>query len=384
LSKASRRATLTLACFASALAVGACALLADLGDRTLEGDPTSGEGGAGDDGGGPRPRDGGGDGCTSTPLALLDPELMLIVDVSGSMSEPTPAGPARIEIERQAIINFIRDKASREISGALTFFPIGALPEACAAKPYEKPAVPFGPLDNPDAGTAAAIVGQVAGAVTDGGPSPWEGPLRGATVALDQRAAAGGRPTLIFMADLATTGGSCDTSTPELEAIIADLARRTPAIRTYVIGLPGNAAQRQVFDRMARAGGTGRSSASTSFTPDVPWFSGVLAGIRDDLLCEIDLPGGVSFDPNKTKLALSNAGAEVPLTEVADFKACDKLDAFVQLRVPGKADGGVPDDAGDAAPPPPPPDVPTGRARLCPSACAKARGGAPVTAAECK
>src|SRR5689334_12573144 len=110
-----------------------CAIVANLGDRTL-GDPFGEEGGVeegGDEGtnGESGPTDGGDGidvvhppfdappGCVvdNFPASLLEAQLYIAVDTSASMSEPLPSGPTRIDAERQAVNAFVHEPLSASL-----------------------------------------------------------------------------------------------------------------------------------------------------------------------------------------------------------------------------------------------------------------------------
>lgn len=346
--------------------MAACALIADLGDRQLAEGPR--EGGAAD---APavdldaRPSDDqAAPACTREPVTLSPPELLLLLDLSGSMTTAVDGG-SRQEVQTKGVVDFIRDERSRSVVAGLAFHPASETAQ-CNPDVHRTLAVPFGPLDTLDGGTAREIIQKVS-TTPAVGTSPWRAGVVGAATPLTQAVAAKKKPTLVFVADLMPTRDCGDEGGALVNAIRA-FQSLTPPVRTYVIGLTQSLEQDVLFDRLAVAGGTERRTAFTSSRPSARWLTGVLETIREEVRCDVDLPGGAAFDATKTPLVIAGA-TETPLPLVANAEACKSGDGYYALHNAPEGDAGT--------------GPLSGRARLCPETCTKAQAGTEIVSGSC-
>jgi hypothetical protein len=357
-----RRPTSTLILLAAVSSLAAaCALIADLGDRQL-GEPRADGGELGDAtlADGPATGDGGGGDCTQTPLPLSTPEMMLLLDLSGSMgTEPRDGGPTRFEIEKSGVTAFVEDPQTRAMSAGLAYHPANQNAR-CNPAEHRVPVVALGPVEG-DAGTGRAIAVSLATLPRRlSGSSFWWAGLAGAKTYLGQSIDAGTKPTLVFLAD--TVPADCGPDGGP-ESAVHDLQTLPTPVRTYVIGLVEAEDQIALFDRMARAGATDHATAFTTSSPTSAWLSDLLERIRDELRCEVGLPSGTGFDSSINSISMG----ETKIPAVADAKGCTG-DGYYLLHAAG--DGGS--------------FEPNGRARLCPQTCAKAVAGTGVVASVCR
>jgi hypothetical protein len=333
------------------LATTSCAIVANLGDRTL-GDPYSdgdGGGGPGDDGspgddGGPSDG-GGGDvvyppfdappGCVidTSPASLLPAQVYLAVDISASMGEPLPDGGSKFVVERTAVDDFTHEPLSAPLYVTMGTHP--SLADAgCDPGVYANPPVALGQLGAGNADLITTYLKQIPVPV---GQSPWSPMLQGAVArATSAQQQAPGRVTaIVFIADNAPT--TCDLSAPDLQAVVAGAAKGTPPIRTFAIGFVDSTTAVDVvtfFDPIAQAGGTGKS-----FSPlpqSVATVQGALDTIRDDVACNLKLPqvGGKVADLSNGVLYFHTPAGNVPLAAVAGAAACAKADAYYPDAIP--------------------------------------------------
>lgn len=365
----------------AAMATASCALIANLGDRTL--DPFLDGGGVTTDATAPQPdgsvtSDGGSDdgsaasdvvippfdappGCVLTgyPAALVEAQIYLAVDSSGSMGQALPSGPTRYAAELGAVTSFVSDPLSASLYCAMDTHPDARGDAGCSPALYDAPPVPMGQLG---AGNAAAITAQLTPLVPTGG-SPWSVMLTGALqfATTSQQSAPARATALVFMAD--STPNLCAIAAPELTAIVAPPAQGVPPIRTFFVGITQVAADvAQFMDPIAQAGGTGTAFATVP--PTQATLLAALVAIRNEVACVVKLPlvGTKPADLTKGGLFLQTAAGQVTTAPVANAAACAA--------------------AGDAWYP----EAVADRVHLCPKACNRLLGEATAkpTAVTCR
>ena len=340
------------AALVTALATASCAIIANLGDRTLG---TPDDGGSGSDAtndgnvngqDGDVPTDGGlpGDGATAAdvvtppfdappgcvidnfPASLVPAQLYLAVDVSASMTQALPAGPTRFATEAAAVNAFVADPRSASLFAAMDTHPwTGAADAGCEPTPYESPPVPLGQLGT---GTAAAITAYLA-PLAPVGSSPWTAMLAGAlqftktaAIASPARSSA-----LVFIAD--STPTACGTTAADLVAIVQPYAQGTPAVRTFFLGITQVATDVTTYmDPVAAAGGTTKAYALVP--PTQVSMQAALAAVRDEMACVAKLPavGGKPVDVAKGLFFLQTGATQVTTSQVTGAAACATQDAW--------------------------------------------------------
>jgi hypothetical protein len=354
---------------AIALTTSSCAIVANLGDRTL-GDlfPDGGGPDATDtDGttpdGGPGPGDDGSPGndvisppfdappgCVvdNFPAPLAEVQIYLAVDTSASLTEVLPAGGTRFENERTAVTTFVHEPLSASLNVTMGMHP-GATDAGCDPAPYAAPPIPLGKLG---AGTADAIANALT-PITPNGQSPWSAMITGALqrLATLKQQAPDKVTALVFIAD--STPTACDLTAAGIVAIVGPPAQASPPIRTFTMGITLMTQDvTTYFDPIAKAGGTDAGYATVP--PSAATMQAALEAIRDDIACNVLLPqvGGKVVDLTKSVLFVRTPNnPDVTIASVANAAACAAADAYY---------------------PAPTPD----RVHLCPHACARLLGDA--------
>jgi hypothetical protein len=191
----------------------------------------------------------------------------------------------------------------------------------CAPAPYRTPLVPLVELP---AGQAQVLAG-LAQASARGQGTPI---LAAATGALDHlrahvEANRGRRPVLVLATDGSTFG--CHDTEAQIVAALAQAARGTPAIPTYVIGVAEDAAMMDLKS-FAAAGGTGTPFVVADSGDLDRRFLDVLDQIRSkEAACDFTIPtpkqGALAFDRVNVELQL--AGTASPVLYVRDPARCD-------------------------------------------------------------
>jgi hypothetical protein len=338
--------------WALAAATTSCAIVANLGDRTL-GDPFGTEDG-GVDGAG---SDGNSDvvspfdappGCVvdNFPAPSVEAQIYVAIDTSASMMQPLPTGGTRLSNERDAVIAFVHEPLSAPLYATVGLHP-GDADGGCDPGPYAAPSVPLGQLGT---GTADAIAGRLNQVLTANGSSPWSAMLAGAhqRLAAAQQQNPGRVTALAFIAD--STPTACALLTPQLTAIVGPPAQARPPIRTFTIPItevPSDITQ--YFDPIAKAGGT--DAGFDTVPPSKASMVAALEAIRDEVACDLKLPvvGASVADLSKGLLFIRAGGADVTLARVADGATCATADAYY-------------------------PGATSDRVHLCPKACARLLG----------
>jgi hypothetical protein len=365
------------AAWAFVVATSSCAIVANLGDRTL-GDVFPDDGGAdatidgvAPSGDGDTIGDGGGDGIAppfdappgciveNVPAPLVDTQIYLAVDTSASMTMNLPEGGTRFTNERQAVEAFVKEPLSGPLNVTMGTHPATTIIGDCDAGPYTTPPVPLGVLGG---GTADAIVNALNAVPQPNGQSPWSAMLTGAhqkLAALDKQTP--GRVTaLVFMAD--STPTACEQTEAGVISIVKGPAQGNPPIRTYMIGITDLPADvTDWFNPIAQAGGTGAGYATVP--PSANTMLAALEAIRDDVACNVAVPliGGKPADLANGVLFVRTPAGDTTAARVANATACGATDAYY-------------------------PEATPDRVHLCPKTCARVLGDATAKtyAAACK
>ncbi|MBU1495149.1 MAG: hypothetical protein ABIJ56_13350 [Pseudomonadota bacterium] len=243
-------------------------------------------------------------------LTLLPTTIMLVVDRSSSMLEPsdgheptedelgscaeTNAEPASgITFETRwddvgGAVGSVADEYDDDVNFGLVLFPgPGALdgaitPELFCTGPVALPRVMTAPAEETAPAIRAVLDDPANNPVCSGGFTPADGGLAAAAGALEAVSEPG--PGVIILATdgapncnaslPACSGGDCTTGTPlcdgtlgtigcldDAAAITTISGLHDSGVRTYVIGIPGSEGFASVLDAMAEAGGTARSGS---------------------------------------------------------------------------------------------------------------------------
>ncbi len=329
----------------AALSTVSCAIIASLGDRTLgtfddagtELDGTTPDGSLPPDGA--TSNDGGvvsdvvtppfdaPPGCVigAFPATLLEAQIYLAVDTSGSMMQPLPEAGTRYQVERGAVDSFVADPLSAGVYAMAGTHPDQGAEAGCTSGPFATPPVPMGRLGG---GTGAAITTFLA-PLGPLGQSPWSAMITGALQATKAaKVAAPARETaFVFIAD--STPTACLMTAAEIESIVAPYAQGTPPIRTFFVGItemPSDVIQ--FMNPIAQVGGTDAAFAQVPPTPAS--MLAALVSIRDELACLVRLPlvGGKPADLTKGLLYLETSSAQLPTAGVANAAACTAADEW--------------------------------------------------------
>ncbi len=211
---------------------------------------------------------------------------------------------------------FVSDSKSAGIRAALGFFPRPAdATPACDQKAYATPRVPFDVLPQ-NAGPISAAIGQE---TPDGVNTPIYPALGGAILSAmgEAKSRPGEAGAVLLVTDGEPTGPAptCGGVNPEDPAEIAKLAQTgassSPAVRTFVIGLPGVSSQ--IANQIALAGGTQQAFlvAGTNIQAD---FQNALNQVRGNALpCDYQLPAKLadkSFAYDKVNVDYTKLGTQ--------------------------------------------------------------------------
>lgn len=274
--------------------------------------------GGGDDNGTGGDDDGDGDGefgapdggpaCEqSTPITIEEaqpPDLLLVVDKSGSMADPLGTGEQKWAVMRTALVQVVNSYAAG-INFGLVLYPLG---DECAAGIVA-------------AGVAPSNAGAISGALTltfPVGGTPTHTTMQGAHAYYNSIPVnPGGRYVLLATDGEPNCGNPADLLAPTVtESIAAIQALHAAGIPTFVLGF-GDAinANPATLQAMAMAGGTGNYYAANS--------PAELAAALDAIADAVELPPcsftldevpadpsklGVSFDDTPVPRDPSHAG----------------------------------------------------------------------------
>ncbi len=237
----------TFVALVAALALSAC---------TVVGDPGPVEGGA--DAGGGNGADAGADPACSQvePIAIteaLPPDVLLVVDKSGSMEDPLSNGQQKWSVMRTALTQVVTQYQTG-INFGLMLFPHG---DACT---------PGNVLSAVASGNSTAISSALNSTSPLGG-TPTDTTLTAALAYYQGNPVnADGRYVLLATDGEPNCGNGQDSSIPTItESIAAVAALRNAGIPTYVLGF-GDAINNDptTLQAMAAAGGTGQFYAANS------------------------------------------------------------------------------------------------------------------------
>jgi hypothetical protein len=233
---------------------------------------------------------------------------------------------------KAGLIAFVKDSQSGGIYAGLKFFPRKADGSpACDQQAYAQPDTPFDLLP----GNAIAIEAAINGETPDGQSTPIYPALGGAILKGIQivQNNPGHSAAVLLVTDGVPQGPAalCGNVNPEDTAEIAKLAQTgatfTPAVATFVIGLPG--VDQAFANTVAQAGGSG-SAILVSSTNVQQEFQDALSKVRGQALpCELELPDEVAkgqVDYQKVNLILT-PGDGTP-TDILQTPDCNQADGW--------------------------------------------------------
>jgi len=316
----------------------------DVGGGFLAGSGGNGAGGNGA---------GGGCASTSSKAEQIPLDIFIMLDQSGSMSDPVAGGFTKWKVVTQALANFVIQPNLSGVSVGLGYFGVppggGMCPpscntnadcvncggicqfppggqcsgvgfgDSCNAMDYAKPEVEIAPLP----GVSGSIVTSLSKHMPSTG-TPTSAALDGAIIhAIDWEKA---HPTHLTVVVLATDGdpGECDVNLANINAIAAKGANGMPKILTFVIGVGPSL---QALDGIAAAGGT-----MTAFHVDTngnaqQQFLDAMNKIRGSVLaCSYIIPkpamGMLDYGKVNVEYVPGGGGMPVTIPKVANKAAC--------------------------------------------------------------
>jgi hypothetical protein len=235
--------------------------------------------------------------CQMCPVV----DLFFLMDQSGSMGSDFTGGgstPFKYDAVASAIDAFAVEPASSKLELGLGFWPVddpsttacmtdvqcgaaglcnaGTCADSCTAARYGKPAVGFGPQPT----TAASIKSTLAAKSPNTLSSPPPG-LEGTLAYAKQWALA--NPThkvaIVLIADSAPNLCSTSMAIADLNPIAKSYATGTPAVPTYVLGLPADTGDAAAWNALAVAGGTTKAYLPMTAAEVLPAFDAIRDGL---------------------------------------------------------------------------------------------------------
>jgi hypothetical protein len=272
-------------------------------------------------------------GCAKAEYeATLRPlDLVVLLDQSGSMTEDDD----RWTPTTSAIKRFVSAKESAGIGIGLQYFPLGKDDdEKCEAKTYAEPAVPVAVLP----GNAKAMIESIdAHYFTKDNccdaPEHDGTPTRPAIEGVYQYLQGWlqthpERDAIVLLATDGEPSSVCDDNKIDaVSAVIDQAAKRTPSLRTYVIGI----GHEDELEELAKAGGTGQGAFGVDATGAMTEVQllDALAKIRGATLrCDFEIPSGTNSDPGNINVQRgAGAKATSTLVKVPNAGDCSKASA---------------------------------------------------------
>ncbi len=239
------------------------------GDRNLTGpggdpaciDPgscTTGTGGSGSGGGVP-----GGANCGAQTIPLgstqVTPNVLLVIDRSGSMAEKADNNVARWDGLKSSLGVVLDDSAGKAYWG-LMLFPSGTQNDSCQAGTVNVP-IALGDEAAVKSAVNAYSTAQISALRGRTPTSATMQAVRSAGVLVDPA-----RPNYVVL----MTDGEPNCDNPQgVTPAIAALASQSPSVRTFVIGFGAgiNGSSATNLNEWAAAGGTARTGAATKYYP---------------------------------------------------------------------------------------------------------------------
>jgi hypothetical protein len=267
-------------------------------------------------------------------------DMYFLVDVSGSMLEPTSGGGDKWTLVSQALLSFLSEPRNADIGVGIGYFPVDASPTCVAGDPgclcipvinlcfanaggscdvadYAAAAVPLSLPPNP-----SRVVSDIATRVLAGG-TPTRPALEGTLAYVSSWAAANpGRKSVVVLAtDGEPTG--CIPNAPRDVASIAAAALNGPhRIQTFVIGVGRSLTN---LNLIAQAGGTTQAFLTDTSGNLVQELADALAGIRAQSgPCSFEIPapppesGALSPSRVNVRYTPPGAGQGVVVARTAD------------------------------------------------------------------
>lgn len=276
--------------------------------------------------------------CAATAVtAHIKPlNVHLMVDVSGSMDEPTGTEfprTSKLDAVRAALIEFLSDPASRSLTVGLQRFPVPVTrttverdgPDSCDVADYTNPLVPFVPLSSQRNALVTAI-----SALTPDGYTPTGPALKGAIAYAGSRLST--HPGEAAAVILVTDGLPSICVPMEIEDIAEVAAQGHQArVPTYVVGVFGEleaAVAQANLGALAKAGGTSQAILVDTANDVAKDLGAALASIRSDAIpCTLAIPqpdaGAIAYDSINVSNVPSGGGA-VSYSYVGSASGCAK------------------------------------------------------------
>ncbi len=282
----------------------------------------------------------------STKAEQLPLDMYIMLDQSGSMSDPVSGGGTRWAAVTSAFKTFVNQPGTAGIGVGIQYFPFttcgcaveadcGALGpcifgtcfgcalmsggDSCIAADYAKPDVEIAPLP----GVAGALIASIDKHGPTGG-TPTSAALQGA---IDHAKEWGMKnPNHVVIDVLATDGqpSGCDEDLIHINAIAAAGVNGTPKILTFVIGVGSSLT---ALNGIAAAGGTGQALIVDTNQNVNQQFLDALNKIRGAVLsCSYLIPtpamGTPNFNSVNVQYSPGGGGAPIVLPNVKDKANC--------------------------------------------------------------
>jgi hypothetical protein len=251
--------------------------------------------------------------CVSATFAPVASTLAIevLMDQSGSMSDPVPGGVTKWDAVSSAIASFVKSASSAGVNMGIQYFGLptsvvsnGAVTEACDVSAYATPDVGLGALPR----NGDAIVASLA-AHAPLGTTPTQPALQGAIDYARSWATAHANQVPVIV--LATDGEpyGCGSTVGGTQTVAAQGAASGSRVVTFVVGIGD---QSTALDGIAQAGGTGQAFYVDTTGSVSDQFLAALAAVRGSprLACTFSIPqpDAGTLDLTKVNVTFGAAG----------------------------------------------------------------------------
>jgi hypothetical protein len=305
-------------------------------------------------GGGGSQSGGVGGGCAGTSVAAqkIPLDMYIMLDQSGSMTDPVGGGGDKWDAVTGALNAFIQQPTAAGLGVGIQYFGLpgatqvcpascavdtdcstcggtcvpffafcsgAAGGDSCTAADYATPEVEISSLP----GVAQAIHNSIA-AHSPSTDTPTSAALQGAVD--HAKAWQTSHPEHVVVAVLATDGDptECDTDLSHIDAIAAAGANGTPKVRTFVIGVGSSLG---ALNGIAAAGGTGQAFVvDTTMNTNAQFLAALNAIQGTSLACSYSIPVPMSGTPNYQEVNVQytpgGGGAPILIPNVSSAAQC--------------------------------------------------------------